>query len=328
MLESTAASLVCPIAVLDADLRLIGANPEFYRAFGTATEPLEASLAALLDITAARDFRTVMQAVIAQGQACEAIVSTESGRKDRTLLLAPGYKRDTAGGQSLLVIEDTTDRGHAMQVLAERLERSELMMEEMRHRVANSLQIIASVVRIKTHLVQSADARSHLEDVHQRVLSIAALQDQLDATDEATAGSVSQYLGAVCLRLANSLIDPATGIELRVAADDLSVRPEVCVGIGLVVTELVTNALKHAFPAQARGVIRVAFTVRDSGWQLSVADDGVGCDLRLPARTGGVGTRIVSTLARRLGARLEVSSNEPHGLIVTLTRHPDAPVVA
>lgn len=321
---------VSPIAVLDGDLQLIGANPEFQRAFGAATEPLEVSLAALLGTAAAHedDLRKRMQSAISHGRACDAILPMEGGRQERTLLLIPGYRHDAAGDRRLLVIEDATERMDAMRLLAERLENSELMIEEMRHRIANSLQIIASVVRIKTHLALSGEARSHLEDVHQRVLSIAELQDQLDTTGDAKAGSVSQYLSAVCHRLANSLIDPTTGIELQVDAEDLSVRPETCVSIGLVVTELVTNALKHAFQAQSKGIIRVAFTLLRPGWQLSVVDDGVGCDPRSATRAGGVGTRIVNALARRLGARLEISSNQPHGLVVRLIHRPEEPLAA
>ena len=123
------------------------------------------------------------------------------------------------------------------------------------------------------------------------------------------------------------MIDPAADIEIQVDAEDLSVRPETCTSMGLVVTELVTNALKHAFPGQGKGIIRVSFAVRDPGWQLSVADNGVGCDIRSAIRAGGVGTRIVTTLARRLGARLEISRSRPGGLTVTLIHSPEDPLV-
>lgn len=327
-----------PLAVFDADLRLLGANREFHRVFGSPTEPLETALAALLagpehapdDLADHRggNIRTLMQAAISDDEARETSLPAEGARPARILMLTPAYPSDAAEGGGLLVLEDATERTLALRLLAERLESSQLMMEEMRHRMVNSLQIVASVVRIKAHLVQSDDARSHLEDVHQRVLSIAELQDQLELADDAKLGSVSQYLSAVCLRLANSLIDSVAGIELRVEADDLSVRPETCISMGLVVSELVTNALKHAFPGRQKGVIRVHFARRGSGWQLSVADDGVGCDLRAASRAAGVGRRIVATLAKRLDARLEMSNSEPHGLTVTLTHPPEDAVVA
>jgi len=323
-----------PLAVLDTGLRLLGANREFHRVFGSPTEPLETSLARLLDSEPGHaagpgngdgDIRTIIQAVLARGEVRETVLPARGARPARILVLIPAYPRDAADGRGLLVVEDATERAQSLRHLAERLASSELMMEEMRHRMVNSLQIVASVVRIKAHLVQSEDARAHLEDVHQRVLSIAALQDQLELADDAKPGSVSQYLSAVCLRLANSLIDSVAGIELRVEADDLAVRPETCISMGLVVTELVTNALKHAFPGRRKGVIRVHFVRHGSGWQLSVADDGVGCDLASAGRSAGVGTRIVNTLAKRLDARLEMSNSEPHGLTVTLTHRRDAP---
>jgi two-component sensor histidine kinase len=312
-----------PVAVLVAELHPIGANREFYRAFGTATDTLETTVARLFgEIPEVRhNIRTRMQGARSSVDIRETVSCRDSSGQLRSLLLVPAYASNHADSHAVLVVEDVTERSATAQQLADRLESTELMIEEMRHRMANSMQIIASVVRIKAHLAQSDEARRHLEDVHQRVSSIAEFQDQLDAAADAGRGSVSDYLSAVCGRLATSLIDPSAGIELQVEAADVSVRPETCISIGLVVTELVVNALKHAFPSRKHGHIRVAFAPFGSGWKLSVEDDGVGCDRQSGSLVAGVGTRVVRALARRLGADLEVSNREPSGLTVTLI-HP------
>ena len=326
---SSAASFVGPVAVLDADLRLVGASPEFHDAFGTTTDGIDTILNRLREAMLERggDIRSLIEGR-SGGEPLDTILYPDGAGQLRSLVLVPANARDDSHRPTLLVIEDVTERTLVAQRLVDRMERGELVLAEMRHRIANSLQIIASVVRIKAHLVQSEDARRHLEDVHQRVLSIAELQEQLDAAEDAGVGSVSRYLSMVCGRLASSLIDPSKKIELRVEADEISLPADTCISIGLLVTELVINALKHAFPEDAAGLIHVTFADRASGWQLRVADNGVGCDSHSAIRAAGIGSRIVTTLARRLGARLEVSRTEPHGLSVTLFHRSQDPSVS
>jgi chemotaxis protein methyltransferase CheR len=229
-------------------------------------------------------------------------------------------KRGSDLDEQLFFVVDITDQRAAERKRADLIDQHELMLQEMRHRMSNGLQIIASILRIKTHLAKSAEVRTHLDDVHRRVLSMAALEDQLDPSKGIDPSSVRPYLVAVCQRLATTLIDPSTGVELRVVSADVRMDPERIVGIGLVVTELVINALKHGFgKSQERGVIQVTLAENGPSWTLSVADSGVGCRHEAFHSASGLGTRIVRTLARRLTAQLEISPNLPHGLRVALT---------
>jgi len=321
-----AASFVGPVAVLDADLRLVGASPEFRDAFTTGTDKLDTILNRLRKAMVERggDIRSLIEGG-AGDEPWDTILYPDGSGQPRSLVLVPASAPDDSHRPTLLVVEDVTERTLVAQGLVDRMERGELILEEMRHRIANSLQIIASVVRIKAHLVQSEDARQHLEDVHQRVLSIAELQEQLDAADDAGVGNISRYLSIVCSRLASSLIDPSRKIELRVEADEVSLPADTCISIGLLVTELVINALKHAFRGDMPGLIHVTFADHPLGWQLCVSDNGVGCDSHAAVRAAGVGSRIVSTLARRLGARFEVSRTEPHGVTVTFFHRSEDP---
>ena len=100
-------------------------------------------------------------------------------------------------------------------------------------------------------------------------------------------------------------------LSIEVKADEATATADVSVSLGLVVTELVINALKHAFPDQREGHIEVGYRARGPNWTLSVSDDGVGMDAtRIPA-IGGLGTSIVNALAQQLRAHVQVTDNHP-----------------
>ena len=183
-------------------------------------------------------------------------------------------------------------------------------MQEIRHRVANSLQIIASVLMQNARSAQSDEARDHLRDAHARVMSISDLQQQLAG---ATAGTVElrAYLTKLCATIAASMIPDPAKLALVVVAEEATVDAGVSVSLGLVVTELVINALKHAFPGEKSGKITVDYQTEGAMWTLSVADNGVGMPKNPPEDASGLGTSIVQALARQLKARVDLDDMDP-----------------
>jgi len=312
---------VNPRLILDRDFRVVAANSEYHRAFGTTPGTIESALSTMLNaLKEARiDLRAgIEQMLVRADVAPPSFEWPDLAGNMRSLVLT--VTQEIADAQrSFILVEDVTDQLDAMRKLGDLVEQDELLLQELRHRMANSLQIIASILRIKSHLIESSDGRSHLEDVHQRVLSIAALLDELDVSNGDKVHSVGHYLSAVCARLAASLIDPRMAIEIRVEAAPIEMRPDMIVSLGLVVTELVMNALKHGFEGLDSGLILVNLTSQDLSWTLSVTDNGVGCPRAGIQGTPGLGTRIIRALARRLNAQLEISATRPSGLTVGLT---------
>lgn len=216
----------------------------------------------------------------------------------------------------LLTILDVTvlrasDR-HKDDLLRERA----ILLQEVHHRVANSLQIIASILMQSARKVQSEEARGHLRDAHSRVLSIAVVQKHLEI-QSLGAVPLRAYLTHLCESLGASMISDHRRLALAVTCDDCFVAANTSVSLGLVVTELVINALKHAFPARRRGRISVSYHESDERWTLTVADDGVGIDSGAPT-TQGLGSSIVSALAKHLNAVVTIAAGEPVGTSVTL----------
>jgi len=190
-----------------------------------------------------------------------------------------------------------------------------ILLDEMQHRIANSLQIIASILLLKARAVKSEETRLHLRDAHNRVMSLAAVQQHL----QSTLGSVDVkvYLTKLCESLAASMIRDERPLTITVLADDAIVSSHEAVSLGLVVTELVINALKHAFPSAQGGLITVGYQVEVEGWTLSVVDDGVGLPVDLSPAKAGLGTSIIEGLAKQLGATVEITDAGP-GLRIRL----------
>jgi len=218
----------------------------------------------------------------------------------------------------LLAVTDVTDMRDAAQLKDKLVREKAMLLREVQHRVANSLQIIASVLMQSARRVQSEEVRVHLHSAHGRVMSLASLQRQLSI---AGGGKVSlrAYLVQLCESLGVSMIADKDRVSLSVTVDDSAVEADVSMSLGLIVTELVINALKHAFPEHQTGAIAVAYWSEGSDWTLSVTDNGIGIPSGDASPKAGLGTGIVEALTNNLQAEMDVRDAEP-GAAVTI-RH-------
>jgi chemotaxis protein methyltransferase CheR len=190
----------------------------------------------------------------------------------------------------------------------------------MSHRVANSLQIIASILLMKARAVESVETRLHLQDAHRRVMSVASVQQHLQASGKGDEIDVGAYLLKLCETLAASMIGDNRPVSLKVVGGDGAATSDQAVSLGLIVTELVINALKHAFPdAEKDADIIVGYEVDGADWKLSVSDNGVGMPYRQPgAKSTGLGTSLLKALAQQLEAQVNVSTSA-EGTMVSVT---------
>src|SRR3989344_213020 len=210
----------------------------------------------------------------------------------------------------LLSIFDITEQ-RALETEREKLlTQKDLLLKEMRHRVANSLQLIASILLLKAETVDSKESRAHFEDAHERIMLIATVQQQLDPVGIDEEIQVAGYLSALCKSLTSSMIGDRKPVTVHVNAGAGSVNSDTAVSFGLITTELVINSLKHAFPHGQAGTITVCYEAAESGWTLSVADDGVGQTKDAGGERPGLATSIIDALANQLHAtiRTETSS--------------------
>lgn len=180
--------------------------------------------------------------------------------------------------------------------LSELLASKELLMREIHHRVRNNLQIVSSLLSLQARLPESSTA---LQDCQSRIESIALVHEQLYRTENLNQIDLGDYLASLSVRLFASLGGSSRDIELKLNLISANVSVDQAVALGLILNELVTNSLKHAFPDGRPGVVEVTLT-RSEGWlSMRVRDDGVG---KSEPEAGGLGLTLVATLAQQLDA--------------------------
>jgi two-component sensor histidine kinase len=322
-----------PLVVLDDALRVVVASRSFYRAFEVTPQETEGrSLYELgngqWDIPALRER---LAEVIPRHTTVEEFEVEDNcpmiGRRTMLLNARKVFYEGNNSTSLLVAIEDVTERrtlerekDEFLREKDELLRQKDLLLQEMSHRVNNSLQIIASILLLKAQTVQSEEIRRHLRDAHERVMSVAAVQEQLHPIPFGAEIEAKNYLTRLCESLAASMILEDQPVSIRVEAGEGTTTSEQAVSMGLIATELVINALKHAFPGGVKGTILVGFESTASAWRLFVSDDGVGIGTHLadaPVRTG-LGTSIVEALTRQLGGRVTTSAASP-GTTVSVT---------
>lgn len=321
------ASSAAPALLLDGDLKIVAGSRSFYRIFmlepeNIAGKPLFDLGLGEWDVPQLHSLLTATLGGHAKIDFYEMDLKSETGTRR---LVLNAQKLDYGIAEQvrlLLTISDVTEARISEKLKDDLLREKAILLQELQHRVANSLQIIASVLMQSAKKVQSDEARSHLHDAHSRVMSIATLQQQLSAS---RLGDVELrgYFKQLCDSLGASMIHDHDQLSITVTADGTSVDADISVSLGLIVTELVINALKHAFPGGRQGKIRVDYHADKADWALSVSDNGVGTLQSLAEAKPGLGSSIVEALANQLDATVTTQEGEP-GITVVISHTDDS----
>ena len=211
---------------------------------------------------------------------------------------------------SCIDITEIRDGAEALQArttaLAAALREREVLLSEIHHRVKNNLQLVSSMLALQARTV-GAEAQHALSEGQRRIDSIALVHEQLYSSRILSAVNLARYAGALIPELYR-----ASGVGVRVAIqlelEDVELLPERAIPCGLVVSELVTNALKHAFPGQRRGNLQVKLErLPAKRLRLTVKDDGVGF-VPQSAEVGraSLGLDLVAIFAKQLEAAVEI----------------------
>ena len=188
------------------------------------------------------------------------------------------------------------------------LREKETLLKEIHHRVKNNLQVIASLLRLQARHLKDEQAQAMFEESQNRVHSISLVHEKLYRTGDLARIDFCDYLLTLTKGLTEGWKGTSVPVEIVVEAQGVQLGVDTAIPCGLIVTELVTNALKHAFPNAASGTIRVAAINDPEGWlKLIVQDNGVGIPEKLDIRrSGSLGMELVSSLVRQLSAKLEI----------------------
>ena len=208
----------------------------------------------------------------------------------------------------------------AHEAMRQARDRAELLLREVNHRVANSLSLVASLVRLQASLIADQAAVSALQETQMRIHAIGNVHRHLYANNQVGTVDLGDYLKSLLDELQTSIGDEARPHDIVLVSDPLQLTTDKVISLGLVVSELVTNAFKYAYPQGEAGEIRVRLSRRTSDMiELVVEDDGAGFDPDAPVKGTGLGTKILNAMAATMGGDLTYDRNPVAGTRARLT---------
>ena len=302
------------VLVVEPDLTIRFANRSFYDTFAVAPEHTVGLK--LYEIGNGQwdipKLRTTLETIISGQKTIEAFevenFFPSIGRRIIAFNARKVYRPDNKTQQILLAIEDVTERARLEREHAAPHERIGMLLQELTHRVKNSLQFIASMVRLEARSNNSVEAKAALERVSHRITALGQLYSKLNKADSVEAVDAATYLDELCGDLIASVHkEGSTSIVLKTDIESVLLPTDRAIPIGLIVNELVTNAVKYGFPGEAKGTVMVTLKRVLGGLRLTVADDGQGLDPR--RADSGLGRRLVDGFALQLGGQVARKSD-------------------
>ncbi|MBP6716827.1 MAG: PAS domain S-box protein, partial [Acidobacteria bacterium] len=233
---------------------------------------------------------------------------------------------DDAGVRAIHVaLIDTSDRLRAEELLRGSVREKEALLKEVHHRVKNNLQVITSLLRLESGRSADAGVRTVLGEMQDRILSMALLHETLYRSGTFASIDLARYVTQLAQQIFRSQT-PSPAIMLRVQAEPTSIELDQAIPCGLLVNELVSNALKHGFPGRDHGQVSLTLARVGTELHLEVADNGIGLPANFDTkRAASLGLQLVSDLTRQLRGTLHVGPGPGASFRVTFTPRPAPP---
>jgi two-component sensor histidine kinase len=186
--------------------------------------------------------------------------------------------------------------------------RAETLLAEVNHRVANSLSLVAALAHLQANAAPDESARTALKEIQTRISAIAGVHRRLYTSSDVGVVQFGAYLRGLIEELAAALNTEGRH-TIRVEAEDFDLATDKVVSLGVILTELVTNSMKYAFPNRNAGTIVVAARRLETGrYLISVNDDGIGWSGEGRAQGSGLGSRIIAAMAQNLNSTVVYES--------------------
>lgn len=190
-------------------------------------------------------------------------------------------------------------------------DRAEALLVEVNHRIANSLTLVSSLVRLQSNQVSEPSAKAALAETEARIFAVSMVHKRLYSSGDTDWVALDEYLAGLLEHLEISMRDAGHTSFLRRELDPVKLKTDASINLGVILSEWITNAVKYAYPG-GKGEIRVRLK-RLSGDQgeLSVEDDGVGRNDPSLVKGTGLGTRVVTAMASSIGAEIGYYGRHP-----------------
>lgn len=196
--------------------------------------------------------------------------------------------------------------------LRESNDRLQALLAEVNHRVANSLQIVSAFVAMQSRALTDEAARAALTDTQRRIAAIAQVHRRLYTADSVQSVEMADYLGSLVSELGETWSTPEAPRDIKLAAQPIRLATDKAVAVGIIVTELVSNACKYAYGPGAGGEVRVSLDHDgEARFVVAVEDDGCGLQDGQGAKGTGLGAKLIGAMAHTLGAEVRYERGTP-----------------
>jgi two-component sensor histidine kinase len=190
------------------------------------------------------------------------------------------------------------------------LEEKDILLKEIHHRVKNNLQVVSSLLSLQSRFIRDEQALNAINEGKNRVKSMALIHQNLYQEDNLTGVAIKPYFEKLIRSLFDSYNIDRDRIQLDMQVDNLTLDVDSVIPIGLITNELVSNALKHAFPNSENGLVKVKLKEENNRIVLQVMDNGVGMEKPESAMESNTfGYRIINAFKEKLGAELLIENN-------------------
>jgi two-component sensor histidine kinase len=306
------------VSELGDDETLVYGNIEFERLTGVSAEQLQGKSWSILPPAPALAGGPELAAALLENEEYLGAFSLPAGAEKRVV---DAWSNTIVGdaGQPLfrLLAMSERERPDEASVLTEALAEKDVLLKELQHRVKNNLQMITALIRMEARNAQRLEETDRFNKLAGRIEALSILYRSLYAGSETETVDLGTYVS----QIASSVMaaHAIEGIRLDMKVDTWPVSVNVAMPVGLVVNELMTNALKYAFVGRDGGEVKVRCTVDDEGCKVLVADDGVGLSNKADwPRRGKLSAMIVQSVKHNANAEIEVESELGKGMAVTI----------
>lgn len=315
-----------PLLVLDGDLQIIAASRAFYLKFKVDAE--YAIGRNLIDLGnghwANAELIRLLKEVVREHSTIESYEITHDFPQigTRTILLNAReiVQEGNITKTLLLAIEDITER-RSMEAERDRaLDQSNRLLDELNHRVMNSMSMIGSVISMEMRTLSDDQCKSAFVRMRNRIEAIGTLYRALSRNGAVDIVKAKDYLGAIVRDTVTAMEATPDAIDLTVSVDDIALSTRLAVPLGLITSELAMNSLKYAYLGREKGKLGLTVVTRETGIELSIWDDGPGID-ETALVDSGLGQKLVEAFAQQLGGVLKRTSGHDGTRYVLLMPH-------
>ncbi len=221
-----------------------------------------------------------------------------------------------------VVIRDFTERKKADEKLQASLREKEAMLKEIHHRVKNNLQVISSLLRLQSEKAHDKETLALFQDSQERVRSMAMVHEYLYQSNDLARIDFRGYVTSLVRNLCRSYGYTTVDDRFQIHVDEALLNLDIAVPCGLILTELVSNALKYAYSSDKQGPIRVSFrNISDNAYELTVADEGVGLPKEFDMENASsLGLRLVHILTEQLHGQIRLGTGNGTKFIISFKR--------